>query len=153
MTETPDFDALTQEAREKLATLPTMTTDEALAFTRRLGWRVWSLNEQTGATPTWRARLWHPELNRRASLLAGFNDAFTDYGCGDTPAEAILHAAKLRVDRKTGLTREVELPQNPPQAAPAKAPERVQAPPAPRTLRDSLSRLGDAVERLTEALR
>jgi hypothetical protein len=79
-----------------------MNTDDAIAHTRALGWRVWSLSEQTSGTG-WRARLYHPERSRFALGKPGFSDAWTDFGEGATPAEAILNAAEIQIDRKTGL--------------------------------------------------
>lgn len=122
-----------------------MTTDEAIAYTKQLGWRVWSLSEQT--TGGWRARLWHPEHNRSAGGLRGFNDAFTDYGEGPTAADAILHAARLRIDRQTGKVVEHPTVAALPMDTNRKGREEPQI-----DLLTSMARLGAALDRLTEAL-
>ena len=142
-----------------------MNTDDALAHTRELVFAVWSLSEQTNGT--WRARLWNRNTSLHSTGKPGFNDAFTDFGEGLTPGEAILHAAKRRYDRKTGeVVEHKELPSPGPDTnrqtrntwEPVRSvrdavweevkPLALPAPP----LTDAMARLGRALDALTEAL-
>lgn len=84
-----------------------MTTDEAIAFAREKGFQIWSLTEKSSGT--WMARLAHKKVTLEMSGKPGFNDGFTDYGESTTPAEAIIRAMGLRINRETGATYEVEV--------------------------------------------
>ena len=86
-----------------------MTTDEAIAFAKARGWHVWTLSEKGDGTG-WRARMHNPTRIREVLGKPGFNDGMGEYGDGPTPADAILRALCLRIDRTTGKVTEVDVP-------------------------------------------
>ena len=91
-----------------------MNTDEAIAHAAANGFRVWSM-QQVSQGGRWTIRLWN-YYGRKAGER-GYNDSFTDYGLGETPAVAILDAMQRCIDPETGRLADPQPPREPSQGA------------------------------------
>lgn len=75
-------------------------TDEAIAYARSKGFRVWSM-QQVSQGGMWRVRLWDMS-SRTPGSYAGYADTLTGAGEGVEPWEAILDAMERLIDPLTG---------------------------------------------------